>query len=121
MVIKKSGEKIGNNRSFSESLSAVKSEREESCSWARKMISGASPLGWVSPRWETKLTSDWSVETMLENQETEKECRKVQKKDQQKVEVKGEGGNAERTQQLTNATLSKFIMKTKTTTIKTVS
>lgn len=46
-------------------------------------------------------------------------CQK--KIDKHKVEVKYEGGNAERTIQFSDATLKKIIMKNKTTTVQTIS
>lgn len=71
---------------------------------------------------ESKLTSDWSVETMLRKSRNRKRMfQMVEKMDEQKVDVKCVGGNAERTQKLTDVALKKFIMKTKTTTVLTVS
>jgi len=51
-------------------------ENQESCSGATKMGNGTSPMGWVSSRPGTKLTSDWPMGTMLDIQERSKyQCR----------------------------------------------
>lgn len=47
---------------------------QESCSWARTVGNRPSPLGWVSLKQETRLKSDWPMETMLEKQERSKKA-----------------------------------------------